>query len=362
MRVFKWSIQFLFFIPVYLTGQVPIGPLNPSGSSNTACSISYGSTVPYAPANAIYVSDNVYATATHCACCDQNTNCLLATNFGFAIPTGATITGILVEIEKGTTSFNLQDNGLRLLKAGVEVGSDYAQFGTPWALADTYVTYGGCNDLWGTTWTPADINAAGFGLAFSSIDYSCSGTVASRIDHIRITVCYMSVLPVLVEYFKGRREKETVQLTWKTNLDEAFSSMALEYSADGATYQNLQSILPNERLLEGKTFSFIHPNTYTHTSYYRLKISQGADVKYSNSISIEPYDEIAPKLFPNPGNGLVTINGSVGSNYVLLNAIGEVLSNGYINEKEFKADFSSLPNGVYILKLEHAIYKLVIEH
>jgi hypothetical protein len=53
------------------------------------------------------------------------------------------------------------------------------------------VTYGSSTDLWGTTWTPADINAAGFGAALAVTEISSRGAnETAHVDHITITVHY----------------------------------------------------------------------------------------------------------------------------------------------------------------------------
>lgn len=189
--IYTSAFLFSFFSGNAALAQFQAGPLSPSASSNGNCSFAYGSSLNLAPGANVYASDNQYATASHCACCDANTSCLQVSGFGFSIPLTATITGITVEIEKrGSPGSNIQDNGLRLLKGGVQVGSNLANFGSPWPTTDTYTSYGGCASLWGETWTPADINASDFGLTFASIDYTCGGVTTSYIDHIRITVCY----------------------------------------------------------------------------------------------------------------------------------------------------------------------------
>jgi len=169
------------------------GPNNPTSATNTSCPFYYSSTVDIAPANNIFASDNSYAQAMHCDCCDQNTRCLEATGFGFAIPVTATIDGILVSVEKrANTNSTIQDNGVRIIKAGVTTGTDQMTSNN-WPYVDTYVNYGSATNLWGTTWSPADINATNFGIALASISYTCFGNnlpSASYIDHIRITVYY----------------------------------------------------------------------------------------------------------------------------------------------------------------------------
>ena len=117
-------------------------------------------------------------------------NYLKATNFGFAIPAAATINGILVEFEKDQdgNQFAISDNAVRIVKGGV-IGSTNRKLGGDWPTSDTYVSHGSNSDLWGETWTPADINSNGFGVAISPT-YTYAGMGTARIDHIRITVYY----------------------------------------------------------------------------------------------------------------------------------------------------------------------------
>ncbi|MCC7301744.1 MAG: hypothetical protein IT233_03785 [Bacteroidia bacterium] len=169
------------------------GPAGPGSAVNTMCSFSYSSMVGYTPATNVMSSDNVYATASHCDCCDQNTQCLFATNFGFSIPLSATINGIVAEVEKRSgPNGQMQDNPVMILKNGTETGTSHSLPGN-WGYTDQYYTYGSSTDLWGATWSPADINNSGFGLGFASISYTCFGNnqpLVSYIDHVRITIHY----------------------------------------------------------------------------------------------------------------------------------------------------------------------------
>jgi hypothetical protein len=191
-----YSLIFLFTAGVFGYSQSQQGPLSVGTAQNASCPFSFSSTVGYSPLSGVLASDNVYATVSHCDCCDQNTLCLFAVNFNFSIPGTATINGILAEIEKkASMNAMIQDNGLMLVKAGVPVGNNYATTNN-WPLVDTYVSYGSSTDLWGTTWTPADINNPGFGLAYATISYTCFGNgnpAVSSIDHIRMTVFYTNI-------------------------------------------------------------------------------------------------------------------------------------------------------------------------
>lgn len=115
-----------------------------------------------------------------------------ATNFGFAIPSGATIDGIVVEIERkaSTAAFNGKDKSVMLVKGGT-ISSTDKKNASNWPTSDAYQTYGGATDLWGLTLTDTDVNASNFGVAIAvqTDGTGKSGWLAS-IDHIRITVYY----------------------------------------------------------------------------------------------------------------------------------------------------------------------------
>ncbi|CAN5441226.1 hypothetical protein BH10BAC1_BH10BAC1_03160 [soil metagenome] len=191
------KILFLNFIAITSVSLAQTSSTNsPASAINTMCAFSYSSTVGYTPAANVMASDNVYATAVHCDCCDQNTQCLTVSDFGFSIPLGAVINGIVLEVEKkrsaGGSSGIVEDNGLQIIKGGLLTGPNKSQYGVNWPLTDTYVTYGSSSDLWGTTWTAADINASDFGISLASISYVCGATITTSIDHVRMTVYYTS--------------------------------------------------------------------------------------------------------------------------------------------------------------------------
>lgn len=187
----KWLLLVVAAHPLGALSQQ--GPYNPAVAENTSCPFSYSSQLDYVPAENVFASDDQYASVSHCDCCDANTKCLEAKNFGFNVPIDAVVNGIMVEIEKHATPGSMvQDNGLQLLKYGTVVGTSYAD-PTNWPATDTYFTYGGPTDLWGTTWDLMEVNDSTFGVALATISYTCFGNgvpAVSYIDHIRISVFY----------------------------------------------------------------------------------------------------------------------------------------------------------------------------
>ncbi len=139
--------------------------------------------------NTAYVvsNNNQYATV---AVNNAASHYLRATGYGFAIPGNATIDGITVVIGRyGTTNFgsDVRDNVVRLVKNNVITGNNLAATGTDWPGSEAAATYGGAANLWGTTWTPAEINDTNFGVALS---VTSSNNRTAYVDYIQITVTY----------------------------------------------------------------------------------------------------------------------------------------------------------------------------
>ena len=89
-------------------------------------------------------------------------------------------------LTNGYAYFQTVDNSIKLVKGGTIGGTDHADGSTVWPASPTRVSYGGGTDLWGLTWTPADINSGTFGVAVSALVSSGH----AQIDSIRATVYY----------------------------------------------------------------------------------------------------------------------------------------------------------------------------
>lgn len=133
-------------------------------------------------------SNNSYMTAA-LGSGTKTTQTGLFTNFGFAIPTGATILGVEVLGERKTsTGTRGKDQTVQLIKGGTQQGNNKAS-ATAYTTSDVQVTYGGATDLWGLTLTYSDINASNFGVAFRA-NNNASGSATVSVDVINIKVYY----------------------------------------------------------------------------------------------------------------------------------------------------------------------------
>jgi hypothetical protein len=91
------------------------------------------------------------------------------------------------------SSSALQDSSVKLLKNNSAVGTDHAA-STPWGSIESTATYGGSADLWGTTWTPADVNGSTFGVQLTAKNVAAAAATAA-VDFVQITVTYSAASP-----------------------------------------------------------------------------------------------------------------------------------------------------------------------
>jgi len=115
---------------------------------------------------------------------------------GAAIPTGATINGFALRYLCSFGSVIARDKAIRIVKSGVIGATDKSDTVNNWNLTtDTTQTRGGTADLWGESWTAADVNAANFGFAIAC--WRPTGTTpnaSGRINYVEADVYYTPVV------------------------------------------------------------------------------------------------------------------------------------------------------------------------
>jgi hypothetical protein len=133
----------------------------------------------------IFSSNDSYATYDSVS--EDNSDYLNASSCDFTIPDGATIDGILVEIEAKRAGFGAATfDNVQLLKGGSRTGTPKTS-----AIDETeaYISFGGAADLWGATLSAADVNDSGFGVSIRAANTELF-TATVSVDHVRITVHY----------------------------------------------------------------------------------------------------------------------------------------------------------------------------
>ncbi len=141
----------------------------------------------------------IQADDTNYAAQSQDDAYFSATNFGFSL-TGV-ITGITVEIaaycNNGTGSFDT----VQLIKGGTAQGNNKgADNSFPQSPNITNRSFGGTSDLWGLTFTAAEVNAANFGVYVYVIG---TDNWMDAVDYVRVTITYTPYIDSGIRYYDG---------------------------------------------------------------------------------------------------------------------------------------------------------------
>ena len=194
------------FLLVSLNSPTPPTAISVSRSATVGANVSsIGSRAWTNPAN-ITLSDDIRSRVIlDTASSGEISNFLKASNFGFAIPTGSTITGIQASVEwqvdysrvslqigpnQGYYSFlSTSASGAPIASAGKIIEG----YGPP-SPTDSILTYGEASDNWGVGWTPEQISDPTFSFLFSVINTNnpfFNVTQDAQVDNITVTVTYL---------------------------------------------------------------------------------------------------------------------------------------------------------------------------
>lgn len=170
----------------------------PSYGTSAASDNSNGGSIVWSnPANANSSALDFAASTLGFTAFPATSQYLKLSGYGFSIPTGATINGITVDIRRyrsgGDVGHVIYDVEVKLLKNNIVSGNNKADTTTNWPMSLATKTYGGSTDLWGTTWTPSDINSSNFGIVLSvQINVYPKYYETALVDYINIKIDYTS--------------------------------------------------------------------------------------------------------------------------------------------------------------------------
>jgi hypothetical protein len=278
-----------------------IGYAQSQGPNNGATFVSTpftGSIRPWNnPGNAI-TSNGQRATTTNTGGGGTYSEYLNASNFGFSVPAGATILGIVVAVQRDDAQNNTRDHAVRIVKNSV-IGATDKALAANWPTTEAYQSYGSSTDLWGETWTPADINNANFGFVISARKIA-NGAQAERINHIQITVHFSITLPVNITHFTASRNAQSVSIEWKSGSEKNLSHYEIERSSNGIDFVSIGHVPAQQKTIE-PAYSFTDNQPINGNAYYRLKaVDENGQFIYSVIAAITFKQTGKMQLYPNP--------------------------------------------------------------
>lgn len=207
------------------------------------------------PNNALGAPDTVLAAYPYFQGVTVNftSNPLQLTNYGFAIPSTAVIDGIKVDV---THAEQQASTYAYLIKTGGVHAGNQKDTSAPFVTPATR-TVGGANDLWGASWTPADINNSGFGIELNSTETHDPADSDYWVDACRITVYWHvanQIVPKRYTYkvfsaagqYLGDLPKVISEFKLPQDINTAGSQISIECAVSADTSRLPANVLTDE--------------------------------------------------------------------------------------------------------------------
>ena len=156
-----------------------------------------------------------------------------------------------------------------------------------------------------------------------------------------------TVLPVRLQFFKGKKLKQSVELTWRTDTEENVSHFDLQKSVDGISFREIRKIDPGKY----NYLAYDIETVMSRFTWYRLRIvDRAATITFSNAVKVNLEEEGASEslqLFPNPVADHIYVAGFSGNGTItIVNGSGTV-----VHQKQLRQDqpinISGLAPGLY---------------
>lgn len=293
-------------------------------------------------------------------------NYLVVSNPGFTLPAGATICGITVDIERSAGGLGLgasvTDQSVKIVKGGVIGGSEHAS-GTAWPGADAYASYGGSSDKWGLTWTAADINSSGFGVAVSGkLSTGLAGLfLSAQIDHIRIKVHYSipsTPVPVTFLSFTANAAEAGVQLNWSTSYEfNSYLFVVEKLAENGKDWYSIDTIQAGGNSTAISIYEAVDHLPAAENVYRIKEIDQDNTIRYSGMVNLSYNKSLHAKLllYPNPvQNGLFVETKTAMLEVRLADNSGKLLLKQTPMSNRLRINMTDLKPGIYFIRVQTA--------
>ncbi len=238
------------------------------------------------------------------------------------------------------------------------IGSRLGRISSSALLSD-----GGFEDITGSFATLEELPDGVVALIDRLESENCSCPDLDGINNSPFAVSSAVTLPVELSMFRGELIECQVQLSWRSETEEAFSHYELEKSSDGRVFEMIEMIEGSGELTLSQTYQYLDESTFAK-NYYRLRmVDLDGSITYSEVLFIET-DCAAPELMihPNPTTktlGVIDINFTTDRNEEELEIISATRM--IVRRVSFQVEpnrmhtvrmpIDDLPSGMYYLRV-----------
>lgn len=173
-----------------------------------------------------------------------------------------------------------------------------------------------------------------------------------------------SPLPVRLVSFSGSADAEhAVILYWEVAEQQDITGYTVEYSSNGVAFEEAGTVAAAQS--QEARYAFRHtPSRGSGIAYYRLRISE-ADGTQSTSkiISVRLPDRSFASVYPVPAEDGFWLEGKgvAGTIANLVNIQGVIVKTWALSSNKQYAEISSLPAGIYFVRLENGTFLKVVK-
>lgn len=245
---------------------------------------------------------------------------------------------IEIKLEVPNTSINLAD--LRLLV------DDDGDFTNATIISSPDVTF-----------TLGSVIISGIGTAEIPLNSTRYITLASAEVTTPLPVAFL-------DFNVANINNKHSEISWTTASENNNSHFIIEKSQNTIDWKEVTKVNGANNSTETINYKATDLNPYMGVSYYRLKqVDYNGKFSYSQirSVTFNKEDELL--IFPNPTNGIITIQNKniLNKNIIVFNTVGQILTQELtINRSQNKAiiDLTKLATGNYIIKVNNTSYKV----
>ena len=171
-----------------------------------------------------------------------------------------------------------------------------------------------------------------------------------------------SFLPVELEWFNAQYSNQQVVLSWKTAQPELINLFAIERSNDGISWTTLNTVSANDVV---PVYGYNDLQPAEGVNYYRIKVIKQSGVISYSAIKrvITPSKNEQINIYPNPASKKIFITGvSTSSQLSVFDQAGKLVWEKKIIAPQniIGVDLPSLSSGIYIIKIQDAVRRLII--